>query len=200
MSSDKINGVWGLRPQLGPGAEPLAFLLTLIRTARLHLRPLNAADLADLTRLRADPLVFGQMLGGVGSPWQVAEDLTASIAAWACFGTGMFTIREGSSFQGITGIHQRPDGRGLALRFAVWPEARGRGVAREAASAALRFAHDQGGIGRIVAVARADNFGSRMVLGAIGMTECDAFLRAGHVLLVYESLAADRDHMRSPIA
>ena len=154
------------------------------------MRPLSAADLADLFRLRADPLVFGQMLGGVGSPWQVAEDLAASIAAWARFGTGMFAIHERRSFQGITGIHERPDGRGLALRFAVWPDARGRGVAREAASAALRFAHDQGGIARIIAVARADNFASRMVLGSIGMAECDAFLRAGHVLLVYESVAA----------
>jgi RimJ/RimL family protein N-acetyltransferase len=174
--------------------------LTAIRTARLHLRPLSAADLPDLIRLRADPMVFGQMLGGVGSPWQVAEDLAASITAWACFGTGLFAIHEGRAFQGITGIHERPDGRGLALRFAVWPGARGRGVAREAASAALRFAHDQGGIERIVAVARADNFGSRMVLGSIGMSECDAFLRAGHVLQVYESVGVDREHMRSAIA
>ena len=43
---------------------------------------------------------------------------------------------------------------------------------------------------RIVAVARGDNFGSRMVLGSIGMRECDAFLRDGHLMLVYESLAA----------
>jgi RimJ/RimL family protein N-acetyltransferase len=182
-------GVWGPRPQRVQG-RALAFPLTLIRTARLLLRPLSAADLPDLIRLRADPMVFGQMLGGVGSPWQVAEDLAASITAWACFRTGMFAIHERSSFQGITGIHERPDGRGLALRFAVWSEARGRGVAREAASAALRFAHDEGGIQRIVAVARKDNFGSRIVLGSIGMTECDAFLRAGHVLQVYESLAA----------
>ncbi len=99
----------------------------------------------------------------------------------------MFAVREGRVFQGTTGIHERPDGRGLALRFAVWPEARGRGLAREAASAALRFAHDRRDA-RIVAVARGDNFGSRMVLGSIGMRECDAFLRDGHIMLVYESV------------
>ena len=54
----------------------------------------------------------------------------------------------------------------------------------------LRFAHDRAGVQRIIAVARAENFGSRMVLGSIGMRECDAFLRDGHVMLVYESLAA----------
>lgn len=162
----------------------------MIRTARLELRRVSAADLPDLIRLKADPMVFGQMLGGVRSPWQVAEDLAEDISVWARFGAGMFTIWEDAAFQGMTGIHERTDGRGLALRFAVWPEARGRGIAREAASAALRFAHDQVGIARIIAVARADNFGSRMVLGSIGMRECDAFLRSGHVMLVFESRAA----------
>ncbi len=159
----------------------------MIRTARLVLRPISAANLPGLIALKADPLVFGQMLGGVRSPWQVVSELADDVAAWARLNTGMFAICEGPTFQGITGVHERPDGRGLALRFAVWPEARGRGLAREAASAALRHAHDHAGIGRIIAVARADNFGSRMVLGSIGMTECDAFLRDGHVMLVYES-------------
>ena len=134
------------------------------------MRPLSAADLPDLIRLRADPLVFGQMLGGVGSPWQVAEDLAASITAWACFGTGIFAIHERSSFREYPAFISAPTARpGAALRRL--PEARGHGVAREAASAALRFAHDEGRVPRIVAVAREDNFGSRMVLGSIGMTE-----------------------------
>jgi RimJ/RimL family protein N-acetyltransferase len=41
---------------------------------------------------------------------------------------------------------------------------------------------------RIIAVARADNFASRTVLGAIGMTESDSFLRNGVQMLVYESV------------
>ncbi len=139
--------------------------------------------------LKADPLVYGQMLGGVRSRWQVIDELSEDRITWAADGIGMFAIRERRSFQGITGIHERPDGRGRALRFAVWPEARGRGLAREAASAALRFAHDHARLPRVVAVARSDNFGSRMVLGSIGMRECDAFLRDGHVMLVYESVA-----------
>ena len=161
----------------------------MIRTARLDLRPVSAADLSGLMALKADPRVFGQMLGGVRSPWQVVGELADDVSAWAQLNAGIFSIYEDGKFQGITGVQERPDGRGLALRFAVWPEARGRGVAREAASAALRHAHDQAGLGRIIAIARADNFGSRMVLGSIGMTECDAFLRDGHIMLIYESLA-----------
>ena len=161
--------------------------MLLLRTARLTLAPVSAVDLPDLVALKADPLVYGQMLGGVRSRWQTIDELVEDRITWAVEGVGMFAIREGRAFQGTTGIHERPDGRGRALRFAVWPEARGHGFAREAASAALRFAHDRAGVARIVAVARSDNFGSRMVLGSIGMRECDAFLRDGHIMLVYES-------------
>ncbi len=135
-------------------------------------------------------MVFGQMLGGVRSPWQAIAELADDVAGWARFQVGMFAIYERNTFQGVTGVHERTDGRGLALRFAVWPQARGRGITREAATAVLRYAHDHAGISRIIAVARADNFGSRMVLGAIGMREHDAFLRDGHIMLVYESLAS----------
>ncbi len=163
--------------------------MALIQTARLRLEPVQGQDLDALVALKADPLVYGQMLGGVRSAWQVLEELAEDRAFWSAHRIGMFAIREDGIFQGTTGIHDRPDGRGLALRFAVWPEARGRGLAREAASAALRYAQDRIGVPRVIAVARAENFGSRMVLGSIGMRECDVFLRDGHVMLVYESLA-----------
>ena len=162
-----------------------------LRTARLQLRPVSGGDLRDLIALKADPQVFGLMLGGVRSPWQAADELAADIAYWAVHGVGIFAVREGRSFQGITGIHDRPDGRGAALRFAFWPDARGRGLAREAAVAALRFAHDQAGLRRIVAVAREDNFGSRMILGSIGMGVGGVFFRDGNRMLVYVSEQAE---------
>jgi RimJ/RimL family protein N-acetyltransferase len=161
--------------------------MLLLLTARLELRPVGGGDLRDLTALKADPGVFGLMLGGVRSPWQTADELSQDIAAWATRGAGIFAVREGRRFHGITGIHDRPDGRGTALRFAMWPEARGRGLAREAATAALRFAHDRARIRRIVAVAREDNFGSRMVLGSIGMSIGESFVRDGNKMLVYVS-------------
>ena len=92
-------------------------------------------------------------------------------------------------FLGVTGLERRPDGRGIALRFALWPEAQGRGLARQAAGAALRFGHQQARLPRIVAVARENNFASRVVLGGIGMTECDSFIQSGYRMVMYESLA-----------
>jgi RimJ/RimL family protein N-acetyltransferase len=134
--------------------------------------------------------VFAMMLGGVRTASQTAEELAADVAFWAEHGYGLWAVRDAgnASFQGITGLAERPDGRGVALRFALWPEARGRGLAREAAGAALRFGHEVAGLVRIVAVARDENIASRIVLGGIGMRECDSFERGGYRMVVYESL------------
>lgn len=162
----------------------------ILRTARLVLAPLGGADLQDLQAIQADPRVFAVMLGGVRSPAQTVADLANHVVAWGADGFGLFAVREQADgrFVGITGLQRRRDGRGVALRFALWPEAQGRGLAREAASAALRFGHEQARLQRIVAVARAGNFGSRMVLGSIGMVEHSQFVQNGWVMVEYESV------------
>ena len=176
-----------------------------LRTARLLLTPVSGADLPDLIAIKADPRVFAVMLGGVRTPTQTQEELARDVVAWGAEGFGIWSIREagggaslinrpGAGFVGITGLERRPDGRGVALRFALWPEAQGRGLAREAAAAALRFGHDDAGLARIVAVARSSNFASRIVLGGIGMTACGTFIQNGWPMVLYES------NNRSPAA
>ena len=159
----------------------------VLRTARLVLTPVGGGDLADLRAIKADPGVFAVMLGGVRDYRQTAEDLARDVVAWGQYGFGIWAIREAGRFVGITGLEHRPDGRGVALRFALWPEAQGRGLAREAAFAALRFGHDRAGLPLIVAVARESNFGSRMVLGGIGMCEAGTFEQRGYTMILYES-------------
>ncbi|HEX7389603.1 MAG TPA: GNAT family N-acetyltransferase [Acidiphilium sp.] len=162
-----------------------------IATARLRLEPAGWSDLADLVALKTDPRAFAMMLGGVRTPERAAEELAGEVAAWGANGYGIWVVRglNTGNFVGITGLEARADGRGIALRFSLWPEMRGAGLAREAAGAALRYGHDRAGLGRIVAVARADNFASRTVLGAIGMVECEDFVRGEVPMLVYESVA-----------
>jgi RimJ/RimL family protein N-acetyltransferase len=182
-----------------------------IRTARLVLTPVGGADLPDLRSIKADPRVFAIMLGGVRTPTETAEELAEDVIAWGANGFGMWAIRErpdgaprimtpGKDFVGITSLERRPDGRGVALRFALWPEAQGRGLASEAAGAALRFGHDRARLRRIIAVAREANFASRMVLGGIGMTECGSFAQHGQTMLIYESVTSDPSSCcRTPI-
>jgi RimJ/RimL family protein N-acetyltransferase len=149
----------------------------------------GGADLADLRALKADPRVFAVMLGGVRSWAETAAELAEDVIFWGAHGYGIWAVREraGNAFVGITGLRDRPDGRGVGLRFALWPEAQGRGLAREAAFAALRYGHEQARLVRIIGVARESNFASRTVLGGIGMTECDGFIQRGFAMVVYES-------------
>ena len=164
-------------------------LFRTLSTARLTLTPVGGADLFELRSLKADPRVFAVMLGGVRSWAETAVELAEDVVFWGAHGYGIWAVREraGNAFLGITGLRDRPDGRGVALRFALWPEAQGRGLAREAAFAALRYGHERARLARIVAVARASNFASRTVLGGIGMTECDGFTQRGFAMVLYES-------------
>jgi len=157
-----------------------------IRTARLIVSPVTWRDIEDVANLKADAGAFGLMLGGVRTRAQAEADMAEDLAFWARRRIGIFTIRENGTFVGITGLHERPDGRGVGLRFALWPWAAGRGIAREAASAVLTYAHDEGEK-RIVAVARETNIASRTILGAIGMRPCETFVRDGHTMVMFES-------------
>lgn len=165
-----------------------------ISTGRLVLRPVWGGDLADLVMLKADPRAYAVMLGGVRDARQATEELADDVVFWGRHGVGMWSVRDARTdqFIGLVGILERADGRGMALRFAFDPNRRGAGYASEATGAALRFGHERAGFGRIVAVARATNFSSRTVLGAIGMRECESFQRDGLEMLVYESVRRPR--------
>jgi RimJ/RimL family protein N-acetyltransferase len=158
-----------------------------LRTGRLLLAPYGWQELSALAALKADPRIWGQMLGGVRSLAQTAEDLVGELRFWASHGVGMWTARnlEGRLL-GVTGLHERPDARGIALRFAFDPNCRGHGLAREAAGAVLQDAH-RSGLTRVIAVTQEDNFASRRVLGGIGMVEEARFTQAGRTKLLYAS-------------
>lgn len=157
-----------------------------IRTIRLVLTPINWRDLEDMVDLKGNAGAFGRMLGGVRDRLQAEQEMAEDITLWARRGVGIFAIREEGRFVGITGVHERPDGRGLGLRFALYPWAGGRGLGREAAGAALRFVLDAG-VEHVVAVAREDNWPSRVVLGSIGMHQVETFEREGYTMLLYEA-------------
>ncbi len=161
----------------------------VLTTGRLRMAPVGYWDLAELVALKGDARAYALMLGGVRGRVEVAEELAAEIAAWGRLGFGMWSVRAlRGRFLGVAGLAERPDGRGVGLRFAFWPQARGVGLASEAAAAALNYAHDVAGLARVVGVAREENVASRTVLGAIGMVEVERFFRDGYLLVVYQSV------------
>ncbi len=160
-----------------------------LRTGRLVLTPYGWQDLTELSVMKADPRCWALMLGGVRAPQQTAQDLAEEIRFWGSHDVGMWTVRwpEGALI-GVTGLHERPDARGIALRFAFDPAMRGHGLAREAAGAVLTDAHGRGRLTRVIAVTRESNISSRTVLGGIGMRQVSQFERHGDTMLQYESL------------
>jgi RimJ/RimL family protein N-acetyltransferase len=160
-----------------------------LTTGRLRMTPVGYWDLRDLVALKRDPRAFAQMLGGVRSSVQTADELAQEIQDWGAYGYGMWSVRAlRGRFLGVTGLMHRPDGRGVALRFAFWPEVRGYGLASEAAGMALHYAHGTAGLERVIGVAAEHNTASRMVLGSIGMTEVERFERDGVLRVVYQSV------------
>jgi RimJ/RimL family protein N-acetyltransferase len=159
-----------------------------ITTARLSMLPPGPEHIDDLIRLKADERVFGFMLHGVRTPERAAEELEDDMDFWQVRGYGTWSVflRATGQFLGLCGLMERPDGRGVALRYALWPEMRGHGYAREAAAAALEFGH-RAGLARIIGVARESNVASRTVMEDIGMAVCDQFTNRGHAMLVFES-------------
>jgi RimJ/RimL family protein N-acetyltransferase len=170
-------------------AAPVLHTPRTITTARLSLLPPGPEHLDDLIRLKADERAFGLMLHGTRTPARTREELEDDIEFWRVRGYGTWSVFERATgdFLGIAGLMERPDGRGVALRFALWPECRGKGYAREAAAAALEFGHKAGRLARIIAVARETNTASRALLADIGMRECGEFRNQGHRMLVFES-------------
>jgi RimJ/RimL family protein N-acetyltransferase len=160
----------------------------VVRTPRLTLLPVGKENLPDLVLLKSAPEVFGYMLHGVRTPERTAEELADDMDFWEVRGYGTWAVHrtEDGAFLGIAGLMERPDGRGVALRYALWPECRGKGYAREAAKAALDFGH-AAGLRRIIAIARESTASSRSVMADIGMAPAGEFTNAGHRMIVYES-------------
>jgi RimJ/RimL family protein N-acetyltransferase len=164
--------------------------LWIIRTGRLALSPVAFADFEELSALKADPLAFGMLYGGVRDRERAMLELSADIAFWGRHGVGMWSVRIAGprgALVGVTGIMERVDGRGMALRFALGRHWRGRGYAAEMASAALRFAHERARLPLVIAVARETNMESRALLASIGMTARDSFMQKGWRMVLYAS-------------
>ena len=91
----------------------------IVNTERLMMIPPGKENLPDLAKLKADERVFGWMLHGTRSAERTAEELEDDIDFWEVRGYGTWCVfeRESGEFLGICGLMERPDGRGVALRY-----------------------------------------------------------------------------------
>lgn len=148
----------------------------MIETDRLVLRPYNTGDFEDYLKMVSDSNVV-RFLGGQPMPAEDAWNRLLRYAGhWALFGFGMFAVFERSTglFIGETGVADFH--RGLGQNFdrvgeAAWvftSQSQGRGLAYEAALAALNWYSSSADRRRTVCLIAPDNRPSLVLAEKLG--------------------------------
>ena len=142
-----------------------------LRTERLALRPLAAADLDPLAAMLGDAEVARFI--GAGRPRDRTESWDAlawMLGQWELRGYGMFAVesRATGAFLGRVGILHPLDWPEPELAYALARAAWGHGYAAEAAAAARAWAFDWFGFPRLASFIHPDNHRSQRVAERLG--------------------------------
>jgi len=145
----------------------------VVRTERLILRGFTPTDVTPYHALFNDPEVT-RYLPIKGEP--VAMDRVERAMArveehWRDRGYGIWAVSDATTgrFLGQCGLNAVEEAGEIEVLYELAREAWGRGLATEAAEAAVRFGFDTVGLGRIVAYAVAENRASTRVMEKVGM-------------------------------
>jgi RimJ/RimL family protein N-acetyltransferase len=147
----------------------------MLETPRLLLRPFAREDAAAHARIYAKPevtrfLASGPFLGELAAERSRAA-LDLFINHWKEHGFGVWAVvdRETGALIGQCGLKYLPESPEVEILYALDTPYWGRGVATEAAAAALRHGFEVTGLERIVAVAKPEHRGSHRVMEKLGM-------------------------------
>jgi [ribosomal protein S5]-alanine N-acetyltransferase len=148
--------------------SPRPELRSVVETARVRLRELEAADAPFILELLTDP-DFRANVGDRGvhdldSARRYAEESAG--ASYRTHGFGLWLIERKADTRplGLCGLLRRDSHPDAELGFALLPHARGQGYALEAAAATLEVARARFGIERLVAITAPANAASMRLL------------------------------------
>ncbi len=147
--------------------------LRVIETERLLLRQLTEADAPFILALLTDPDFLAQVGDrGVHSLEDARRYLRegpgASYARHG-FGLNAMQLKRTSAAVGLCGLLRRDSHPDVEIGFALLPQARGQGLALEAAVATLSWGLNTLVLDRIVALTAPDNMRSIRILERIGL-------------------------------
>jgi ribosomal-protein-alanine N-acetyltransferase len=149
--------------------------VSVLHTPRLRLRPFTEADAPAHLALYRDPEVTRPLPGGpfLGDqvPVRSRRAMDRFVRHWAEKGFGVFAVEELATgrFLGQCGLNTIDELGEIEVLYALERAAWGRGLATEAAGAALAFGFDEARLPRIVAVTRPEHVTSRRVMEKLGM-------------------------------
>jgi len=149
----------------------------MLETARIRMLPWEGDDEPAFRRLATDPRVMLHISGG--EPWgdeKIREFLTRQIRQQRELGFCIWklVLKEVGEVIGICGLQPLAGTSDIEIGWWLAPEQWGKGIAVEAARAALAYAFDSLGLTRVVAVAHLGNEPSVRTMEKLGMTfECN---------------------------
>lgn len=164
----------------------------ILTTERLFLDRWQPSDWTMLRPIATDPEVMRYITGGV--PWtdeqiQLFVDRQVKLDAERGFCRWKLLLRLEREMIGFCGVGFWRDAPDPEIGWWLGREYWGRGLATEAARAALRHAFEQAKLGRIISIARPENTASIRIMEKLGMTrECE-FESEGLRLVRYACVA-----------
>jgi len=187
-------GVGVARFPAGPAVVyPVRMPFPLV-TRRLTIRPLTAADGADVYAVFATPEVMRYWnsapprdLAEAGEWAAYLEDMQRRLgyAQWRVSG------RAGDRLVGIAGLQPLDGGPEVEITYALAPSGWGAGYATEAGAAALEFAFSEAGLERVVGIAKLAKAASVRVLEKLGLRSLGEAAYWGKTWAKYMVTAAD---------
>ena len=160
-----------------PGPPPL-------RTDRLRLDPPTPEDRAFGVRLHRDPQVR-RHLGGPVPEDRLPGVLAGYLALGPCRAAWVVRTAEDGAPVGLVSLSEHHGGPEIELSYQFLPAAWGRGLAAEAARAAIAHAAGAMRLSGLVAETQSANHRSRRLLERLGMTERASFERFGAMQTLY---------------
>jgi RimJ/RimL family protein N-acetyltransferase len=146
-----------------------------LRTERLVLRRWRPPDREALARINSDPVVM-EFFPGLQSPQLTAEMIEHFERSFERDGFGLWAVEIPGelSLAGFVGLNRvgppLPFSPAVEVAWRLTPRAWGRGIAKEAAEAALEFGFSRCGLAEIVAYTAAGNLRSRRLMERLGMS------------------------------
>lgn len=136
-------------------------------------------------RFYGDPAVMAIRKYGAMAPDVARAQHGKLLAHWAAHGFGLCAVFHEGRFAGECGLRWRDDTPEVELSYGLFPEYRGRGLATEAARAALDWGFGPLKLRQIVAYSRGDNRVSHQVLEKLGMRFRGFTARGQHGVVSY---------------
>jgi ribosomal-protein-alanine N-acetyltransferase len=147
-----------------------------LETPRLLLRPFTSDDAEDHARIYAKPEVTRFLAGGPFLGPAAAQRSRAALDVfmrhWDEHGFGVWAVVDKRTrvLIGQCGLKYLPERPEVEILYALDTPYWGRGLASEAAEAALRYGFEVARLERIVAVALPEHGASRRVMEKVGLT------------------------------